>query len=101
MSGTNFFLQYQDKMKFINSEANDSELTIKTAERAVNSFTKCINKSIARGEKVSLLGFGNFFVTKKNARMEKNPKTGEELKIQAKRYPRFKPGTDMKVAAGS
>lgn len=47
-------------MKFINSEANDSELTIKTAERAVNSFTKCINKAIARGEKVSLLGFGNF-----------------------------------------
>ena len=80
--------------------ANDAELTIKMAERAVNSFMDCVNKAIARGEKVSLPGFGNFFVTKRNARMGRNPKTGEELKIPAKSYPRFKPGADMKVAAG-
>ena len=81
--------------------ANDATLTLQVAESAVNSFTECVSKAIARGEKVSLPGFGTFSVSRRAARTGRNPKTGEGIKIPSKHYARFKAGSDLKVAAAS
>lgn len=79
--------------------ANDATLTLKVAEGALNSFVECINKAMARGENVRLPGFGTFSVIRKAERKGRNPQNGEELKIPAKNYAKFKPGSDLKEAA--
>ena len=81
--------------------ATNATLTLQTAENAVNALCECISKAMARGEKVSLPGFGTFSVSRRSARKGRNPKSGEEIKIPARHYARFKPGSDLKLAAAS
>ena len=81
--------------------ATNNTLTIQTAESALDAFAECVSKAMARGEKVSLPGFGSFSLSRRAARMGRNPKSGEEIKIPARYYARFKPGSDMKLAAAS
>ena len=81
--------------------ATDATLTIKTAGNALDAFTESVSKAMARGEKVRLSGFGTFSVTRRGARKGRNPKTGEEIKIPARHYARFKAGCDLKEATKS
>ena len=78
---------------------NDATLTLKAAESALNAFTESVNKAMARGEKVRISGFGTFSVIKRKARMGRNPKTGDEIKIPVRHYARFKAGCDLREAA--
>ena len=78
----------------------DTTITIKEAETALNAFTESVNKAMARGEKVSISGFGTFSVIKRKARTGRNPKTGDEIKIPVRHYARFKAGCDLREAAG-
>ncbi|MDD2445450.1 MAG: HU family DNA-binding protein [Clostridia bacterium] len=79
-----------NKTQFIKSIAETSGLTIKEATAAYDAFVETVVKSLKNGEKVSLLGFGNFELKKRAARMGINPQTKEQVKISASNAPAFK-----------
>ena len=68
------------------------------AANAVNMVFDTIAKALKKGDSVTLVGFGTFVVRKRKARMGRNPQTGKELKIPAKKVPAFKPGKELKNA---
>ena len=70
--------------------------TKKGAEASVNAFVEVITESLAKGEKVQLVGFGSFEVRKRAARKGRNPQTKEEIKIPASKAPVFKAGKALK-----
>jgi len=63
---------------------------------AVDVITSAIADSLARGEKVTLVGFGAFQVTQRKARNGRNPQTGEQIQIPAKKVPKFVPGKGLR-----
>ncbi|MGD9284004.1 MAG: HU family DNA-binding protein [Desulfobacterales bacterium] len=63
--------------------------TKKEAQAAVNSIFTCIPKAMKKGQPITIAGFGTFKVAKRKARMGRNPKTGEAIKIKASKAPRF------------
>jgi DNA-binding protein HU-beta len=72
--------------------------TKKEAEAAVNTIFGAITKALKKGNKVTLIGFGTFSVTKRAARKGRNPQTGKEIKIAARKVPKFSPGKGLKTA---
>ena len=72
--------------------------TKKEAKDAVESILSSTTKALGKGEDVILTGFGSFKVVKRKARKGRNPQTGEEIKIKAKKVPRFAPGKALKEA---
>ena len=72
--------------------------TKKEAQAAVDCVFDSITKALKKKDTVTLLGFGTFKVNKRKARKGRNPQTGEEIKIKAKRVPRFVPGKALKDA---
>lgn len=66
------------------------------AAAAVNAVFDNITKALKKGESVTLVGFGTFVVKKRKARIGRNPQTGKEIKIAAKKVPAFKPGKELK-----
>lgn len=76
----------------------ESGMSKKQAGVAVNAILDAIQDFLAAGEKVSLVGFGSFSVNKRAARTGRNPRTGEPLKIKAKKVPVFKAGKTLKDA---
>jgi DNA-binding protein HU-beta len=72
--------------------------TKKDAGAAVNSILRAITKALKKGDKVTLIGFGTFSVTKRAARKGRNPQTGKEIKIAARKVAKFTPGKALKVA---
>lgn len=73
-------------------------LTRKDAEAALCAMSEIIAESLKNGEKVQIVGFGAFEVKERPARKARNPKTGEEIQIGARRSPMFKPGKTLKEA---
>ncbi len=65
-------------------------------ERAVSSVFDTIAKALKKGQALTLVGFGTFSVTKRKARVGRNPQTGKEIKIPAKKVPKFSPGKALK-----
>ena len=72
--------------------------TRKEAEEAVNTIIGAITKALKKGDKVTLIGFGTFSVTRRAARKGRNPQTGKEIKIAARKVPKFTPGKSLKGA---
>ncbi len=70
------------------------------AYEAVELFLDSVKDALKEGEKVSLVGFGTFLVKAKNARNGRNPRTGEQIDIPAKKVPIFKPGKSFREAVG-
>ncbi len=66
------------------------------AAAAVNGVLDAIAKALKKGDTVTLVGFGTFTVKKRKARIGRNPQTGKEIKIAAKKVPAFKPGKELK-----
>jgi DNA-binding protein HU-beta len=83
------------KQDLIN-EVADLGITKKQSAAAVDAMISAIKKALAKGDKVSLVGFGSFSVKKRAAREGRNPRTGEPLKIPAKKVPVFKAGKALK-----
>ncbi|MFC2150647.1 HU family DNA-binding protein [Calditrichota bacterium] len=81
-----------NKSELVRAIAADADVSLKAAEAMVNSFTTNVTKSVSKGKKVSLVGFGTFSVVKRKARTGRNPATGKEIKIPAKKVPKFAPG---------
>ncbi|MFA5645859.1 MAG: HU family DNA-binding protein [Candidatus Ratteibacteria bacterium] len=72
--------------------------TKKEAADAVDTLIKTITTALKKGDSVMLVGFGTFKVTKRGARKGRNPQTGKEIKIPAKKVPVFKAGAALKKA---
>ncbi|MGE8205867.1 HU family DNA-binding protein [Heyndrickxia sp. NPDC080065] len=85
-----------NKTDLINSVAEATELTKKDATKAVDALFSTIETALKNGDKVSLIGFGNFEVRERAARKGRNPQTGEEIEIAASKMPAFKPGKSLK-----
>lgn len=75
----------------------DVGLNKREAKEFVDAFFEVIRESLERGEQVKLSGFGNFDLRDKNERPGRNPKTGEEIPISARRVVTFRPGQKLKV----
>ena len=76
----------------------ETGITKKESAAAVDAIVTAIKDSLAKGEKVSLVGFGTFSVKARKARSGRNPRTGKVLKIKAKKVPAFKAGKGLKDA---
>jgi len=70
----------------------------KNAQAAVDCVISSVTKALKKKEAVTLVGFGTFKVDKRKARKGRNPQTGEEIKIKAKRVPKFVAGKALKDA---
>ncbi len=84
------------KADLVEKVASEAEMTKKDAEQLVEIIFESIIGSLNKGEKIELRGFGSFRVRERNARQGRNPKTGEAVKIPAKRVAYFKPGKELK-----
>ena len=73
-------------------------LTKADSDRALNAFMDNIKKALRKGDTISLVGFGTFSVTRRKARIGRNPQNGKEIKIPSARVPKFKPGKGLKEA---
>lgn len=87
-----------NKAELIGAVAEKTGMSKKDSERAVSATLEAIKDSVEAGEKVQLVGFGVFDVKKRDARIGRNPKTREEIKIPASRVPVFKAGKAFKEA---
>lgn len=85
-----------NKAQLIEQVAKKLDISKAKAADAVNTVFDSIKGSLKKGKKVQLIGFGSFLVRKRKARKGRNPLTGEELKIAAKKVPAFTPGADLK-----
>jgi len=72
--------------------------TKKEAQEAVDCVLSSITKALKKKETITLVGFGTFKVAKRNARTGRNPQTGEEIKIKARKVPKFVAGKALKDA---
>ncbi len=86
------------KEEMIVKMSTEAGITKAQATRAMKSMVTNITKSLKKGNKVTLVGFGTFGITKRKARMGRNPRTGAELKIPAAKVPKFKAGKALKDA---
>ena len=87
-----------NKAELINAVAEKAELSKKDTETAVNAVVDVITAALKKGDKVQLVGFGSFETRKRAARVGRNPKTKETIKIAASKVPAFKPGKALKDA---
>lgn len=85
-----------NKTELTNQVAETAELSKKDAARAVDAVFESIQTALKNGDKVQLIGFGNFEVRERAARKGRNPQTGEEIEIAASKLPVFKPGKGLK-----
>lgn len=85
-----------NKQELVNAIATETGLSKKDTEATLNSFVNVVSKTLAKKDKVQLVGFGTFETRKRAARTGRNPQTGEEIKIKASTVPAFKPGKALK-----
>ena len=85
-----------NKNELIAALADKTAFSKKDAEKTLNAFMDSISESLAKGEKIQLIGFGTFDVKKRSARTARNPRTGAEIKIAASKAPVFKAGKALK-----
>jgi Bacterial nucleoid DNA-binding protein len=87
-----------NKAELIAEVAEKASLSKKDSEKAVNAALDSITDALEKGDKVQLVGFGAFEVKSRGARIGRNPKTKEEIKIPASKVPQFKAGKALKEA---
>jgi len=86
------------KLEIVESVAKQLNLSKSIAGKAFDAFVEAIKGALQKGEKVSIIGFGTFSVVDKKARKGRNPQTGKEIKIPAKKAPKFSAGKNLKEA---
>ena len=85
-----------NKAELIAAAAEKAELSKKDTEAAVNAIIDVITEALKKDEKVQLVGFGSFETRKRAARVGRNPKTSQAIKIPASKVPTFKAGKALK-----
>ena len=84
-----------NKAELIAKIADDAGITKTQANHTVDSFVDAVTKTLKKGDKVTLVGFGTFSVAKRAARNGRNPQTGAVIKIKAKKVAKFKAGKEL------
>src|SRR5881396_1029192 len=84
------------KADLVEEVAKVTELTRKDSEFIVDTMFERVIKALKAGDKLEVRGFGSFRVRQRNARVGRNPKTGEKVEVPAKRVPYFKPSKELK-----
>ena len=84
-----------NKAELVSKIADDAGLSKLQANAALDGFTATVGKALKSGDKVTLVGFGTFSISKRKARTGRNPKTGAAIKIKAKKVARFKAGKEL------
>jgi DNA-binding protein HU-beta len=87
-----------NKTELIDAMAADAGITKAAAKKSLESFLGNVEKALKRGNRVSLVGFGSWSVSRRNAREGRNPSTGKTIQIKAKNVVKFKPGSDLSDA---
>jgi DNA-binding protein HU-beta len=90
-----------NKTELAAAVAEKTGLAKKDAAAAVQAFTDVISEELKKGEKVQIVGFGTFEVSERAAREGRNPQTGETMKIEASKAPKFKAGKALKDAVNA
>jgi DNA-binding protein HU-beta len=89
-----------NKAELIERVARDTGLTKADSLRVIDALLDNVTKSLRKGEKVTLVGFGSFQTARRKARTGRNPQTGTPIKIAARRVPKFVPGKELKEEVG-
>jgi DNA-binding protein HU-beta len=89
------------KTELVTYVAENTDLTKKDASKAIDAVFAGIEESLKKGDKVQLIGFGNFEVRERAARKGRNPQTGEEIEIAASKAPAFTPGKSLKESVNA
>ena len=84
-----------NKAQLIEAIGNDAKIPKAEAKRALEAFIDNTKSALGKGERVALVGFGSFSVSKRAARKGRNPQNGKEIKIAAKKVVKFKAGADL------
>jgi len=84
-----------NKGELIDKIAKDAKVTKGQAGDALDSFLNAVTGTLSKGGKVTLVGFGTFSVSKRSARKGRNPQTGKEINIKAKKVAKFKAGAEL------
>ncbi len=84
-----------NKQELIEAIASESKLTKADSKKALDAFINQTSKALKKGDRVALVGFGSFSVAKREARKGRNPQTGKEIKIAAKKVCKFKAGSEL------
>ena len=86
------------KAELIDQVASAAGISKAAAGRALDATTAAVTKALKKGDLVTLIGFGTFYVGKREARNGRNPRTGETIKIKAANSPKFRAGKALKDA---
>ncbi len=84
-----------NKAQLIDAMAAEAKLTKVDTKKALEAFVAVVGKSLKKGDRIGLVGFGSFSVGKRAARKGVNPQTGKEIKIAAKKVVKFKAGNEL------
>ncbi len=84
-----------NKSELVDAMASEAKITKADASRALQAFMNATTKSLKKGDRVALVGFGTFSVAKRAARNGRNPQTGKPIKIAAKKVAKFKAGAEL------
>lgn len=87
-----------NKSELIEAIATEADISKSAAGRALDAAMGAITKALKKGDMVTLVGFGSFYVGKRAARTGRNPRTGESVKIAASKTPKFRSGKTLKDA---
>jgi len=88
-----------NKGQLVDHMAKAAGISKSAAEKALNGFIEAVEEAMGAGEKVTLVGFGSFYVSERKARTGRHPKTGEAIEIPAKKVVKFKPGSRLLESA--
>jgi DNA-binding protein HU-beta len=84
-----------NKSELVESIASEAKMSKADATRALEAFVNATTKALKKGDRVALVGFGSFSISKRAARTGRNPQTGKAIKIAAKKVAKFKAGADL------
>ena len=84
-----------NKAQLIDAIASNAGLTKADAKKALDAFIDSTTKALKKGDRVALVGFGSFAVAARQKRTGRNPQTGKEITIPAKKVVKFKAGSDL------
>jgi DNA-binding protein HU-beta len=87
-----------NKTQLVDAMAAESGLTKSDSKKAVDAFVQAIVNALKSGDRIALVGFGSFDIVERSARLGRNPQTGKEIQIPAKKVIKFKPGSELNDA---
>ncbi len=87
-----------NKAQLIDAMAEKAGLTKADAKKALDAFVGATTDALKAGDRVALIGFGSYSVSERSARTGRNPQTGKEITIAAKKVVKFKAGAELAAA---